>query len=564
METYEKEKEYSEKEMKEFSLGIDKEFSTGLRKYHKTQRKQGQFFDLFNFKPTQFGLVPFDPMVFPIADITYSGNGLDDETFPYPQLFIGKKYTFILGRNRIFYVNPLDWSQLYLLDTYDADNPSNAKAIPTGNSWEFVDFWDTWFFTNGVCTVFGSAVDTMMGGNLKAYVSDGVSVNCGTDHKGRVVFGGFDYKNFWDSTWQAFWLEWYDKNQDLGISPYEKREGQDVLMPISDQWIWWSSIGGGDAMMLFFPSLFTTTGPVTTSGYDAVKPYILDLMKRNEQGFAPMPFQGKVTAIKPLGDSIIVYSEEGVAAYRAVSSPAPTYSMKDLKLGGIASRGAVAGDDRNHVYIDNSGMAIKIPVNLDVQPLGYREFFYPMLGEEIMMSHAGNPQNVETFGEFYISNGTKNYGLTEEGLFEHGQIITSAHYFQGATIGFGSQLLNPADIVGRIGQDIIDFNLSGLKTIESVRIMGRETIWDPDNEDTTLQVALDYRYKIADDRSWSTSDYKKPNDEGVVTFPITALEFRLRIKVDDYERLDLDYAEFFIKHGDKRYKRSVPINQAFS
>jgi hypothetical protein len=119
-----------------------------------------------------------------------------------------------------------------------------------------------------------------------------------------------------------------------------------------------------------------------------------------------------------------------------------------------------------------------------------------------------------------------------------------------------------SDSNGRIGQDIIDFELSGLKTVESVRLAGR--FWRLPDEDRSVSIALDYRYDLSDDDTWSTTSYKTINKEGVAHFPITALEFRLRILITNYEDLDLDYAEFYIKHGDKRFKRSVPINQAYS
>jgi hypothetical protein len=232
-------------------------------------------------------------------------------------------------------------------------------------------------------------------------------------------------------------------------------------------------------------------------------------------------------------------------------------------LGGIVARGAVAGDDNNHVYMDQSGLLMQIKASLEVVPLGYREYLFNSIGSDILISHVTNPQNLDTFGEFYISDGSRNWGLTKNGLFQHGQSITSAYYFQGATVGLGSDLSNPSDIVGRIGQDVIDFKLPGLKTIEHIRLIGRETIWS-DEDDIDLTVALDYRYAMGDDQSWSTTSYKGVNKEGVVAFPVTALEFRLRILISDYEKLDIEYAEFSIKHGDKRFKRSVPISQAYS
>lgn len=548
--------------MKEFSLQVSKEFSNGLRTYHKSRRQQGQFFDLFNVKPTQYGLVPYEPITLPLSADTIVGYGLDDEVFPFPQLFIGKGIVLIACVNRIFYVNPLDWTQLYELTLYDAENTTTEKSITAGGSWEFVDFWDTWFLTNGSCTVFSCGKDTMLGNTHKVYVHDGVPINCATDHLGRVLFGGFTYNDFWDSTWQTFWTEWISKKVSTGLShTRDVGSDQDVYMPVGDEWIWWSSIGGGDALMLFFPSIFTTTG-YTSSSYSSTRPYILDLLKMNTQGFARMPFQGKIQAIRPLGDLLIVYSEEGVAAMKPIVQPEPTYSIRDLKLGGIASRGAVAGNDEHHLYIDKSGMAVHITQALEIQPLGYREFFFPMLGNEITVSFSENPQNNDRFGEFYISGPDQHFGLTAQGLFEHGQVVTGAKYFQGATVGLGGELYNTDDIVGRIGQDVLDFNLPGLKTIESVRLVGR--FRRVSGEDRNVTVAIDYRYDESDDEDWSTTSYKGINKEGMVFFPVAGVDFRLRIRITDYEDLDIDYAEFNIKHGDLRYKRSVPINQAFS
>jgi len=265
--------------MREFHLEETAVFSTGLRPYPKARRGKIQFYDLYNFKPTQQGLVPYDPLVIPIPENVYYGLGLEDESFPFPQLFVGKKNIFVMGATRIIYFHYSDWSTPITLTTYDAQAPANTKSITAGSRWEFIDFWDTYFFTNGVCTLIGSGQDTMIAnGTFKLYVHDGVVINCGTDHKGRVLFGGFSPTAFWDSTWESFWLDWYKKEQDTNINPYRSISGNDVLMPMEENWVWWSSIGGGDAMMLFFPELMKSGFLTSTLGEE--KPMILELMKK--------------------------------------------------------------------------------------------------------------------------------------------------------------------------------------------------------------------------------------------------------------------------------------------
>lgn len=543
--------------MREFSDKISKPLESGLRRYHKTRRGDYQLFQLVNFKSTKYGLVPYEPVVNPFSE-ELLGGGLLDLDFPFPQLFIGKKYTLLAARDKIYYVDPNDWSAIYELTTYDAENTSTEKSITEGEHWEFIDFWDFWVLTNGHCSVFGCAKDRMLGNDYKVYVHDGVPISCGTDHKGRVIFGGFDPTRFWGSTWITMWESWYQLNQDTGISHTVPIADVDVEMPVGNNFVWWSSIGGGDALFLFFPQTVGQDGFISST-YGSDKPIILDILKKNEQGFVPMPFQGMVRATRPLGDFIINYSDGGVNAMRPVSGPTPTMEQINLGLGGIACRGAVNGDDKNHVYLDDSGMLVRISGNLEVTPLGYREFFYPLLGTEIIISHSKNPQNNSPFGEYFISNGTQGFYLGEEGLGEHKQIVTSSAYFQGATIGFCNELVNIADIIGSIGIDVIDAEFPGLKTLEWVRIMGTETIWD-EGDTPTLSVAIDYRYRMASDTSWKTTGYRKVNREGFVAFPITGLEFRIRIRIDDYEKLDIDYVEYGIKAGDRRYKRAVSIS----
>jgi hypothetical protein len=257
-----------------------------------------------------------------------------------------------------------------------------------------------------------------------------------------------------------------------------------------------------------------------------------------------------------LGDYVIVYGEFGTAAIKPMTSPAPSYSIIKLDCGGLASRGAVGGNDEHHVFVDTSGALVELRGDLSVNPLGYREFFYDMLGSDVRVSFSANPQNTSRFGEFYISSGATTYYLNESGLCRTPQIVTSATYYQGATLGLGTDLEDTADITGELTIDTTDFLQPGLKTLEWVRLGGTETLWASGID---LQVAIDYRYKMGQPLTWDSTSYKKVNQEGVVYFPVTALDFRIKIKISDYENLDLDYIEVGFKHSDKRFKRNISV-----
>lgn len=555
--------------MREFSKSLDDLLTKGLRPFNK-RSKEFQIYDLFNFKPTKFGIVPYDPMTLAIPDASLSAYGLDDEVFPFPQLIVGKKYSFVCCVDRIFIVDPQDWSAMAELTTYDADNPSNTKSIQVGGVWELADFWDTWFLTNGRCTVFACGKDWIEGTTQKVFVSDATPIKTAVDYKGRLLLGGFDVNNFWSDTANTFMATFYNLNYDTGFNPYVEVDNVDRLAPVYDNFVWWSSIGGGDALLFFFPSEVFETGFLGSAYYwqtvpsgQSARPFILEMLQMNTQGFAPMPAQGQVVNFRELGDYLIAMSEHGVVALKNYSGPEPTIAPTDLNLGGISNRGAVASSKSLLVYIDNSGMLNVLGSDLSVQFSGYREFFYPLLGTDIIISYSPNPIDNSSFGAFYISNGQYTFILNERGLFESGQIVTSVAYREGGTIGLGNALVETADIVGRIGIDANDFELPGLKTVEWVRVEIDETSY-LESPTTSLQVSLDFLYSNIGQGDWNSTSFKNINKEGLVYFPITANKFRINIKVSDYANFDIISFEVGIKHGDKRYTRHFQTNAVSS
>ena len=547
--------------MKEFSHAVQDILKRGLRPYHK-RTVPFQLYDLFNFKPTDFGMVPYEVVEFPISAATLATYSLDEEVFPFPQIIQGKKYTFVCGATSIFTVDSDDWTTLTALTTYDADDPDTAADITTGGVWRLADFWDTWFLTNGVCTVFACGKDWVNIATQKIFVSAITPIQAAIAYKGRLIFGGFDHENFWSDTAESFLGDWYNKNYDTGLNPYVEIDGTEYIAPIWENFIWWSSIGGGDATLLLFPSNVLESGFLPSS-YSSAKPFIFDLLKRNEQGFAPMPVQGQVTDFAMAGDYVIVFSENGVTAIKGVVGPSPTFSIIPLNAGGINNRGAVVSDGNNVLYVDKSGMLIFISSELKIDAIGYREFIFNMIDNIIILSHSSNPQNNDNFGEYTICDGTYTFILNASGMFQVGHDITSTIYIDGATVGMGDELEGAANIIGRIGVDGNDFGLPGLKTLEWVRVENEETS-EEDSPIPSLQVSADYLYKGVGDGDWESTGYTTINDEGIAYFPITGTRFRINIRVAEYDKHNPKYFEVGIKHGDKRYTRHLAIGEAVS
>ncbi|HUV85196.1 MAG TPA: hypothetical protein VMV86_05755 [Methanosarcinales archaeon] len=542
--------------MKEFARTLDI-FTSGLRSYHKAVDRF-QLYELFNFKASDFGLVPIHPVSSLLSSATLDSAGLLDEAHPFPQTFVGGKYTIVAAADRIFMASRLDPDILVPLDIYDILDPTTEKSITVGNCWSFADFWDTWFLTNGKTTVFACGKDWIEGKTTKVYAADATPVRTAVSHKGRVLFGGFDPSNFWSATSNTFFSTWYNKEYDTGFDPYVTIDGEDRLMPINENFVWWSSIGGGDALLLFLPSTVLEDG-FLTSTYGATKPIFFDMLRQNMMGMAPMPFQGQVKELLALGDYILAFSEVGVASMKPVSSPEPTYGIVNLQIGGIISKGAVAGNDRFCLYVDNSGALVMIGADMKHTVLGYREFFYNMIGTDVLVSFVPTPYTNSSFGMFYITNGTYSYCYDDKGLHETWQVVKSAHYLNGAIVGSCDLSEDVADDEGRIGVDLGDLNEPGIKSIEWVEVdfeeIKHETTYTP-----TLQVAIEYRYNRASDGGWTSSAWKTVNKEGIVFFPISGVYFRLKIKVAKYGNFNFTNGSIGIKAGDKRFKRYFQIS----
>jgi len=543
--------------MKEASNRFEGIFNKGLRPFHK-RTVPFQIYNLFNFRPTQSGIMPYSPVVIPISEDVIETNNLDDEVFPFPQLIVGKKHTFIGCSEKIYVVDPEDWDTITQLTTYGTGNPTVAKDITAGGIWELADFWDSWFLTNGVCTVFGCGKDWIEAHIAqRVYVSDDTAIQAAVDYKGRVLFGGFDVHNFWSSTAKTFLTAWYKKNYDTLFDPSLTTEGELELAPVYENFIWGSSIGGGDALLFFFPDKVLTTG-LNTSSFGTDNPFYLEIMQRNEQIFAPMPMQGQVLNFRKLGEGLCVFSADGVSHIKAVPSPSPTFNIQSLpKAGGIANRGAVASSESEIVYVDNSGTLVKITAGGEVVRLGYKEYIYDLLEAGIVISYSPDPYE----GGYFISDGEQTFVLSDNGLFEVGHIVTSVFYKDGATVGMGTALSGTANIVGEVGIDANDFGLSGVKTLEWVRVEVDETSVE-DDPIPSLQVSIDYLYTNVGDGTWGSIGYRNVNKEGVVYFPVTGTKFRINIKVSNYANHSIIYAEVGIKQGDRRYTRHFSVGEA--
>lgn len=493
--------------MREYSTQIKASFQNGLQTDSDLARNSPFLSQCKYMKPTERGLrpptrvvSPFDPEDPPVG------------SWPFPQIIRGKQVTLVAYATELEWVTEEApyWTRA-AITTYDVYDEATPKEITTGGTWQFIDFFNTWYLLNGVCIVSQTNEKGMFGETDKVLVNDTIVVSAGCDFRGRALFGGFDTGIDWDTVWNHY-----------GTLPVTLDES----MELGASFVLWTTPGGGDLPGLF-DKLKAPYGVFTEDETASISDSLFaDMWKRNEIGFMPMPWQGTIMHLKPLGNSVVAYGRQGMAILPALSGDLPGFGMEQINKLGISSRGAVGGDENHHLVVAIDGALYMVRRDTGITRLGYRDILAPMIGQEIMVIH--NPQ----LDEFFISGSDEDdsplaFLLTKAGLGEAPQQVTSAYYTEGDflddTTGEDTEVI--------IVSDDLDFNIRDIKMLTTVEI-GTETAYD-------MHVAADWRMKKSD--SYTRSSWKKVNNEGFARVQVSGVEFRVCLKIANYTGTEIDY-----------------------
>lgn len=508
--------------MREFLFDITIEQVNGIRQKERAGRKSGYLVDLYNLIPTTDGLIPWERPIDPFA-----GTVVD---WPFPQLIRGKQITLLAAEASISEVSEssVPWTSTPIT-LYDAFNPAVEKAITPGGVWHFVDLYNAWYAFNGNCTIWRGGLDLLNEQAVKTYVQDQVTITTGCEHKGRVITGGFDNANFWNADLQAIFNTW--------LSEIPGNIGRSI-QDIGQNWVAWSTIGGGDfPFILFHPDGYGYN-------FEASAERLLNIFRRNEAGWMPMPFQGRVLAIKPIGDKdVVVYGEDGVAILtfdpgRGSGVP-PTYGVRKVSDSGLAQRGAVAGNLSGHIYIDTSGTLRRVTAE-GVAEVGYRQEFSPLLDSTLVITHDTHNKR------FYISHDNGGYVL-ESGLGRTKSQITSCEYAAGGVLGISFD--TGTDEASLITNEF-DMSIRDIKTLTTIFANVRSA--------ALVEVRIHYRYGADDD--WAQGPWIELTKEGYARPQISGVDFRVEVRGADYTDFILDYIQVGYQISSKRFNRAPYVD----
>ena len=474
--------------MREASFFIEQPFSRGLRPENNFLNREGFLEMCLNMVPDEAGMKGYEGPIDPFQ----GGQAL---AFPLPQVFVGRDITLLAGTTSVEEVNTSvsPWTKT-TLTTLDIGDRKSNYAIQEGGVWHFADLGKAWYLTNGKTVVFRTGLDSMVGEATQTWAQDAVKVNTLTEHRGRVYIGGMDE----DNVWSRFPVSISNLTSNLGDIPFTLGdEGP------GGNWVFWGSIGGGDfPLWLFWPDGYSTLQPD--------KDDLLRRIKRNQFGWMPMRWPGTVQVLKPLGDSVIVYGDNGITA---LVPQGGAVGRREIARFGVLGRGAVGGDEEGHIFIDQDGVLWALGANLNLSRLGYEEWLSPFSSSSTVISLKPAPEDLR---EYYLSGPEENYVLNSNGLAQHPDQITSIPYLDGT---FYAVHTSAASTDIRLQTSAFDVRRQAFKTIHDLQVLYSDI--------TNLRVAVLYRYNHTEAfRTWGPV---KVNPQGVVTCMVTALEFKIRL-----------------------------------
>lgn len=539
-------------------IKLDEHFKNGLAPDQRVQRNMPFLETCQNLRPTRFGLKDFINISQPFTDSYITSTLGLNKTWPRPQIFRGKKTTYMIGEtateSKLYILTEnvgSDWTAAVQVINdgaqFGATTPS-VVTIPTGGTWHFMDFYDTAMFFSGNAVVF-----KMAGQDSRWWRTTVPGINTGWAFKeGRGFLAGFTPSNYYSSAWRTFFQDLDDNLPANILAMTDFTAGADT------NWVWWSTIGGGDLAWMFSNDfgVYGNFDRDESNGYNAANPYIHDLFMRNEYGARPMPWQGTVQMGQELGQGCIVYGDKGVSGLAPyITSPADG-SVSGMGLVpivgfgerlGIASRSAAGGNMSQHLMVDEAGELWRItPAEgaFQAERLGYGEIFVNMLGNDILVSYD------EHRNEFYIGDSTnETYVFNANGLGGPApKQPTTVSFAQGGLVGV---------FFDAAATDAVIIKTERITFPEPTELIA---VFFKGKETNTNQWTMEVHYRM--DNRTTTADSTVTgiairNNGKTDLNNITVVDMQLRFLNDDKDDCDLEYVEIEVSQGGKKSLRRL-------
>jgi len=410
-------------------------------------------------------------------------------------------------------------AQVYRVSVRPFD--TSPATFSVSSPWQFVDMGRYWIAISDEGCLF-----THPDGNLY-FIGTGGAPIAGLYHRGRVLLAntGWNWQevsNYREALLQREYPELGDPDDSSRLfapGPSESRAEEGA-------WVWWSTIGGGDvwyAMDTVSP-LYSQYGSTDTDMF-----HLSELWQRNEAGLAKLPVGDTVLGLASIETSVLVLGSEGCALLHQHNSPTPTFGLQELDGPGIPSRGAFATSNRQVVFVRNDSTLWRYSTE-GLEKLGYFRQMNSLLAEDIVVSYSQRDD------EFYISDGSMTFLLTESGLTSTRQAPTSIWYDQTNLIEFDEQIAPLIETEGPVEGLYLETNIYDFGTKMQKALMYIELLTQGLDE---VEVDILYTSSPTQD-TWHQYDTLVVEGRGFVPVNLQFCELQISLAAVDSEVCSID------------------------
>jgi len=279
--------------------------------------------------------------------------------------------------------------------------------------------------------------------------NDVAIIKCGTEHRGRLLLANF--AKGMSTEMKTIYDRW---NVDSGQqSPFDMSISYDDWQT---QTVWWSSIGGGDALELFYPDI-VKSGSSDTIHFDdygsETDAYKFRRTKQNQSGWMVLPYHEPIVALTPIGKNVIVQTRKHTGMLTLQSKPIATYGFEHIADIGLQSPTSVClGKNGTEVFfVSSTGNVCCVNQKGKLEHKNYRDHIKPEI-TNIVLNGEIEPEHLHCFWDtstnrYVISMPNKSLILTETGMSE-----TSFRFTGRASL----HPLNSVSFPAAVDNDIVD------------------------------------------------------------------------------------------------------------
>ena len=268
----------------------------------------------------------------------------------------------------------------------------------------------------------------------------------------------------------------------------------------------------------------------------------------NVAGMTPMRWKGPVLKVMKLGQHVMVYGAMGIAPLMPTQTAGgwgiPKRNMFDF---GIATRRCVTGDDSEHYFLDTSGHLWRITDNHAITSFGYREFFAPMLGTDIVMSFDPIRREVR------ICNHETGYILTPQGLGGPLDVVISDTVYDDSRRGLVVGI--PQEYTYNEASVIIEPQDEGIREFKNTGWINVTQKWK-----STTEVGVDFKSNHEVD-AYGSTPWTETNPENAGFIRQAGTDVRIKARFTDFdpltERVLVSKLAYAIQGPDRRFTRGA-------